>query len=343
MSIIRNVYPDPSFENTGSPAWTARSGTYATTEAYPLMQGRVGARVGEATTTAGNSHNALYLESTATVYISAGQWAAARIWIASEPDVLTYLRLVFQDLAGVEVARATSTVAAAGFYQGRYVDLVTQAPATARRVQVVIGAYRSGENMRLNDNLWADQLALSVEWLRPAAEQGIASGYHDGDSPGWVWEGTPHASASRGPAAPYSHDGELRDTAGKRLAWLDLIAGYEATSESRMAVQTSLGTFPKQFARGGNAGPRVGTLRIHFTRELADGTPAGRSLAVEQLLRQGVARQLVVNMDPGVGPTDFAFYPTGRIVRRLEHATGARGPAARAVWTVECEFTEVIP
>lgn len=338
MTIVRNLHTNPSAE-VSLAGWTALGGALARVP-FDNMKGQQGAQVVQCTADA--SATRMFVR-TLSIPATAGLWVAPRVWVAS--DGLWVTLQVFAKAANGTVLTSTTSGydQTTGWYEGDVLRTpALNLPAGTTHLDIEVVA-RNAADTPVTGRLWVDGWNVAAAATEDAARLGQAAGYLAGDTPGWAWDGTPHASASRGPTLPYSHDGELRDTAGKRLAWLDLIAGYEATSESRMAVQTSLGTFPKQFARGGNAGPRVGTLRIHFTRELADGTPAGRSLAVEQLLRQGVARQLVVNMDPGVGPTDFTFYPTGRIVRRLEHATAGRGPAARAVWTVECEFTELLP
>lgn len=329
MSVVTNLAPNPSIE-TGTTGWILWTGAGTLDRLSIPAEAPVGDCFIRARAAASQSNFGLQL---AAIPLAAGPVGVGVMLRSNMVGAYARIRFDFRNASG-------STIG--GFIYGAqqalavtpFTRVVAVATAPAGTTQVVLVLQVTAANgvvttVPASTTLDADALIL--------AQQATVPAYGDGDLPGWAWAGTPHASTSTGPSKPYSPDAELTGQSGFH-AWLDMVPEFGAESTSRTVVQLPQQTHPVPYVVGRNAGPRTGTLRVHFVRELADGTPGERSAAFEEHLRGGSQPRTLTWAAEVGGLETFQFIPTGRIVRRLEHASISR--KRLAVWTVECEYTE---
>lgn len=333
--IVRNAIRNPSFE-TGTHNWSALYGTLGRYGWNTSWVNAAPAWLGLATSD--GTQPFLYLRTALgaddRIAVAGGQWVGARTWYATDSGMSVLLRLQFYDAAGSLVLAVGTDYAPGAFYPGNFHRLTTQAPAGSVSFGLdVIGTW--GSTMPAGKRLWVDAVQATVADTKDAAQWAVETGYHDGDSLGWAWEGTPHASTSFGPAEPYTPEAEVvtvTEFGETALDWLDLVSGYETESESGVTVTPlRLGGSNTYHVTKAPAGPRTGRMVVRYLRELATGTTTWRSAVLEDALRSG--DQLRFAFDLGLAP--LTVYATGGIARRREPGTAGQ------VWTVEFDYSEV--
>lgn len=205
-------------------------------------------------------------------------------------------------------------------------------PAGATRAVVIVGASTAA------GTVLPVGTTLEVAALMATAGDSVVD-YADGDSVGWVWEGTRGASASRGPL-DYRPEAELRYLAtdagaGAHVAWLDQLEGFELLAESATTVHRStLSTLEPVSVSHRPAGTDTGTLVARFHAETGAGGPATRAADLYRVLKSGVPLALVWQYAPWDMPSGplSAIVPVGRLA-----LARVPGPAAR--WTVTAEVS----
>lgn len=327
MSVIRNVLPNPSAE-VNTTGWEGIYGTLSRVENGPLADAR-GAWMLQASAGGANTSLVIRTAGAASARFPAtpGQWVAARAQAAGV-DMRVRAVIVFLSSAGTGVGTMLGPLVTVG--AGAPVIHAAQAPATAVTYRVEWQASPvAGGTVTAGATFALDAAMVAASWTEDEARAAVAS-YADGDSRGWAWEGTPHASASRGPSDPYRPEAEVWRL-GQRVAWIDQLDGFEeeATSGSRVQVSPLAGS-ARTTTVVRPAGTSRGTLTMRFFHELGDGRPGERAAALMDALATGAPFQLrIYPWIPGLATVDAV--PTGAIRRRLLHARAG-------VWEVECDF-----
>lgn len=245
------------------------------------------------------------------------------------------MRLLFRDAANADVGQVFSAwVTSAGGAAWRWPILRdVPVPASAVTVETLIYVVADAGGGPLDpvasQFLDADALMI-VEGSNVTLEPAL---YADGDSLGWAWDGTAHASSSRGPV-PGSYAPEARlsvqGLAGFELVgYLDQLAGFELEAEGRSIVHRSAvpdANYPVSVSHR-PAGSDTGSMVARFTTETGEGMPGERALKIYNALKRGGHYSLGLELYlPGW--SGFTFAQVGGI-------RAAREPGISDRWTVE--------
>lgn len=335
MPIVQNLITNPSaetnldgFSSLGSVPLKRIDETV-----YPKMAGRSGRYLIEGRSD-GSSFYTRIQRDDQLVAVTPGKFVGISAWVATEVGTQALARLSFRDAGNNALPNVVTGHEEAGFYGGRYLSLVAQVPASAvaawMEVQIV---HPLGSNARL----WTDQWMMVETDTLAEGEAALRPGYRDGDTSGWVWDGTPHASTSRGPSQPYDPDMTFT-RASSPLAVLeygDIVDTVELRARSRSVARTTLSGSLYTLQRKAEA--QTGTMTVHFVRELINGTPGARALAFYEVLLSGVELSYIPLADVEA-PSRIYALPTGNVELKLHSDTG-RSHGRLAAWTVSFDYT----
>ncbi|MBO1770454.1 hypothetical protein [Agrococcus sp. TF02-05] len=327
MPIIRNIAPNPSIElnAAGYSLWTG-SGTL-TRIAIPAdaPQGNCLLR---ARATASQSNFGIAFDS---MPLSAGPVTVAYRARSNQVGAYVRTRFEFRDAGGSLIGAYLYAHGGTPLQVGpmnREVATVT-APAGSASMRLVAQLVAStGFPLTVPADATLDLDAVIVAQLPEAPA------YFDGDSPGWVWDGAPHASASLGPDGIYTPEAQLL-RAGTAVDWIDLVPGYEEAAAAGTVVQVTADPARAPYVTVRPGRDARGTLTMHFVRETGKGRPGDRAEAAYRSLSSGAPHTLQMRDSHGGLGTPLQLVPAGAIRRTRE----ARSDGA---WTVEFDFHRTV-
>ncbi len=301
-----NLVTNPSFE-TGTHGWTALGTGWknggvnrASRSDTPNQHGSyMGTLVADGTT------SRITIMTSATTPLAPGKWVGVSCWAGTFGDgarVMLELSLVGTTTEYRNAGIVASPMTAGGFHQ-----VVHQADAdtTGWRVGVAMFGPADGSNLGDNYSLWVDQVMVIIGDSQAEVEAALATGYADGDTPGWKWDGTPHASTSRMADAISNEVYRSYDGENWELVATDVPLG-STIADSEVALNTEV------FYRV-NAVSALGTVGTAdsvstFTESKVGYWAAGDNFYLSQQIRMNLGDPPGIDFETGLAQKELHYF-----------------------------------